>query len=43
VEVAIEEAKKACDDGSTGECAAAWDSVCYDLYNDPVAAVIKEA
>jgi CP12 domain len=27
VETAIEEAKETCDTGSTGECAAAWDTV----------------
>lgn len=27
VETAIKEAEKACKDGSTGECAAAWDAV----------------
>eukprot|EP00884_Botryococcus_braunii_P015343 jgi/Botrbrau1/2492/Bobra.0226s0049.2 len=27
IESAVEEAKKACEEGTTGECAAAWDSV----------------
>ncbi len=28
MESAIESAKKTCDDGTTQECAAAWDEVC---------------
>lgn len=27
IESAVEEAKKTCEEGTTGECAAAWDSV----------------